>query len=150
MRIKNFAGTVEATEKRKLVVKWLSAAAQEWNTKHLEDGIAAAVRVGMRMTIHHDKNTGIKPVRFPANYHESLIPEASALAQEALTTANEEFEDDASISETEFSEDDIVYCKDNSGAEEDIGGYDPRYDCLTLFLIGSLGNTPTHHKNQMY
>jgi hypothetical protein len=72
--IANPQGKVPAVQKRKLMIQWISNAAKQWNQNHVELGKAAATRVGMRMTLNHEGNTGIIPVRFPKDYAASLVP----------------------------------------------------------------------------
>ncbi len=59
-----------ASEKRKLLIEWTSKAVKKFNDSKAQLAVDAATRTGLRMNIA--THEGIKPVRFPNDYHESL------------------------------------------------------------------------------
>ncbi len=65
-------GKVSASEKRKLLIAWTSKAISKFNDTKAHLAVDAATRTGLRMNIA--TNEGIKPVRFPEDYYESLSP----------------------------------------------------------------------------
>ena len=72
----NPRGFLTASQKRQLLVPMIAKTAKEWNSSEVKKNIAlgAAERTGLRMVID-ELNSGLKPVRFPADFPASLVKE---------------------------------------------------------------------------